>query len=224
MDCQAFIVARSSCHARAANPSLARTSTGRSARTLGRANTMHACAFLVLVLLTQHVSATELLWQKLKAEPDLVVLMRHTQSAGGNPVTWDENGMCEGESMLTAEGSAHARKIGEAFARYGIKPTVISSPMCRCRDTARIAFGEALVTDPALREIATADPQRTSAFERKAQSLIASHRGSTPVVFVSHRPNIDLLSLELLSEGELLVGRVSETGEFTVLGKIHVQQ
>jgi hypothetical protein len=55
------------------------------------------------------------------------------------------------------------------------------------------------------------------------QSLIAGHRGSSPVVFVSHRPNIDLLSLELIDEGELLVARANESGELTVLGKIQVQ-
>ena len=86
--------------------------------------------------------------------------MRHTQPAGGNPLAWDASGNCKGESMLTAEGKAHARKIGEEFAKHGIKPTVISSPMCRCRDTARIAFGEEGVTDAALREIASADPER----------------------------------------------------------------
>ena len=183
---------------------------------------MRIVVLLLLNLLAQHVSANDLLWQKLRTEADLVVLMRHTQPAGGNPLTWDESGSCKGESMLTVEGKAHARKIGEAFAQHGIKPSVISSPMCRCRDTARIAFGEALVTDAALREIATADRKRTSAFERKAQSLIASHRGSSPVVFVSHRPNIDLLSLELIGEGELLVARANENGELTVLGKIQV--
>jgi phosphohistidine phosphatase SixA len=184
---------------------------------------MRIAVLLLLNLLAQHVSADDLLWQKLRTEADLVVLMRHTQPAGGNPLTWDESGSCKGESMLTVEGKAHARKIGEAFAQHGIKPSVISSPMCRCRDTARIAFGEALVTDAALREIATADRERTSAFERKAQSLIASHRGSSPVVFVSHRPNIDLLSLELIGDGELLVARANENGELTVLGKIQVQ-
>ena len=141
---------------------------------------MRIAVILLINLLAQHVSANDLLWQKLKTEADLVVLMRHTQSAGGNPLTWDESGSCKGESMLTAEGKAHARKIGEAFAKHGIKPSVISSPMCRCRDTARIAFGEALVTDAALREIATADRERTSAFERKAQSLIASGLCESP--------------------------------------------
>jgi phosphohistidine phosphatase SixA len=184
---------------------------------------MHVAALLLLCLLAQNVSANDLLWEKLKTEADLVVLMRHTQPAGGNPTTWDESGSCMGESMLTVEGKAHARKIGEAFARHGITPFVISSPMCRCRDTARIAFGEALITDAALREIATADRERTTAFERKAQTLIASHRGSSPIVFVSHRPNIDLLSLELIDEGELLVARTNENGELTVLGKIQIQ-
>src|ERR1700716_1718040 len=130
---------------------------------------MRIVVLLLLNLLAQHVSANDLLWQELRTEADLVVLMRHTQPAGGNPLTWDESGSCKGESMLTVEGKAHARKIGEAFAKHGIKPSVISSPMCRCRDTARIAFGEALVTDAALREIATADRERTSAFESKAQ-------------------------------------------------------
>jgi phosphohistidine phosphatase SixA len=185
---------------------------------------MRIAVLLLLNLLAQHVSADDLLWQTLKTEADLVVLIRHTQPTGGNPLIWDESGNCKGESMLTLEGKAHARKIGEAFAKHGIKPFVVSSPMCRCRDTARIAFGESfVVTDAALREIATADRERTSAFERKGNSLIASHRGSSPVVFVSHRPNIDLLTLELIDEGELLIARANENGELTVLGKIQVQ-
>ena len=183
---------------------------------------MRIAIFVLVNVLATHVGASDLLWEKLRTEPNLVVLMRHTQPAGGNPLTWDASGNCNGESMLTAQGKAHARTIGEAFARHGIKPTVISSPMCRCRETARIAFGEAVVTDPALREIASADPERTQAFERKAQSLLGAHRGSSPVVFVSHRPNIDLLTMELIDSGDLLVGRVNDKGEIDVLGKIKV--
>jgi len=189
---------------------------------LGHSSTMRIGIFLLLNVLVMHAEANEVLWQALATEANLVVLMRHTQPAGGDPLTWDASGNCKGESMLTAEGRAHARKIGEEFAKHGIKPTVISSPMCRCLETARIAFGQKVVTDAALREIASADSQRTSAFERKAQSLIASYRGSSPVVFVSHRTNIDLLILELVGEGELLVGRANAKGEVDVLGKIDV--
>ncbi|MBK6394191.1 MAG: hypothetical protein IPF73_05500 [Betaproteobacteria bacterium] len=74
--------------------------------------------------------------------------------------------------------------------------------MCRCRETATIAFGDRYETDPLLRAIASADASRTSAFEAKAQSMIPP-RGRKPVVFVSHRPNIDVLTLELVDEGEL---------------------
>src|SRR5258706_7011157 len=111
---------------------------------------MHIAIFLLLNVLAMPAGANEFLWEKLRTEANLVVLMRHTQPAGGNPLTWDASGNCNGESMLTTEGKAHARKIGEEFSKRGIKPTVISSPMCRCRETARIAFGEAIVTHAAL--------------------------------------------------------------------------
>lgn len=184
---------------------------------------MRVAMFLLLDALALHAWANDPLWEKLRTEPNLVVLMRHTQRADGNPLAWDEGGNCQGEPMLTAQGRAHAREIGEAFARHGLKPAVISSPMCRCRETARIAFGATFATDAALREVASADPERASAFERKAQSLIAGHRGAAPVVFVSHRPNIELLSLELIDEGELLVGRANAKGELEILGRIEVR-
>lgn len=178
-----------------------------------------------LVILCAFVTqawADDALWLRLKTEPNLVVLMRHAEPAGGHPLTWDESGACKGESMLTAAGKAHAKRLGDAFASRGIKVAVISSPMCRCRDTATIAFGQSPATHADLREVASADSARAKQFERKAQSLVLSHRGAAPVVFVSHRPNIDLLTMELIDSGELLVGRVDDKGEIEVLGKIKV--
>lgn len=179
-----------------------------------------ACA--VLALFAARASADEALWQMLAKDPHLVVLMRHAEPSGGDPLAWDESGNCARESMLTEAGKAHARRIGEAFSRRAIKPAVVASPMCRCRDTARIAFGVAPATDGDLREVATADASRMASFERTAQSMIAARRGAAPVVFVSHRPNIDRLTMELIESGELLVGRASAKGEIEVLGKIRL--
>lgn len=181
---------------------------------------MRITVLFFIALLSSVASANDELWERLKTEPNLVVLMRHTHSTGGHPLTWDETGNCRGEPVLSQKGRAHARKIGEEFASHGIKPTVISSPMCRCRETAQLAFVAQAVTDPDLREIASADAERTRTFENKARSLIASKRGVAPVVFVSHRPNIDQLTMELIDDGELLVGRANEKGEIEVLGKI----
>ena len=56
------------------------------------------------------------------------------------------------------------------------------------------------------------------------EALIASRRGASPVIFVHHRPNIDLLSMELISEGEPIVARSNANGELVVvLGKIIIQ-
>jgi phosphohistidine phosphatase SixA len=110
--------------------------------------------------------------------------------------------------------------MGELFAARGIVPVVVTSPMCRCRDTAQIAFGGKFATDPELREIAAADGARAQAFERTALAMIAAQRGKAPVVFVSHQPNIERLTLESIRKGEAVVARVGEQGDFEVIGRM----
>ena len=166
------------------------------------------------------------LWGKLQRDPNMVVLMRNSESSGNRDgadmLVWDASGNCRGESALTRKGKAHAKRIGEAFAKYGIKPMVISSPMCRCSETSKIAFGE-YVTDTDLRQTAAGDTQGQEIFQAKASALLSKHRGKTPIVFVNHRPNIDSLTMELINIGDLLIGAVSETGEIEVLGRIRVE-
>jgi phosphohistidine phosphatase SixA len=187
---------------------------------------MHVLWILPLSLFVSFAVADELLWQKLTQEPNMIVLMRNSESSGNrdgvNLLVWDESGNCKGESTLTVAGRAHARKIGATFAKYGIKPVVISSPMCRCTETAKIAFGE-YVTDPDLRQKPLGDTNAEASFQSTASELLSRYRGSDPVVFVNHRPNIDSLTMELVKIGDLLIGTVSETGEVEVIGKIHIQ-
>jgi phosphohistidine phosphatase SixA len=185
---------------------------------------MRVLSLAIFCLITQVAGADEPLWIKLRSETNLVVFMRHTHAVRVNPLTWDETGNCRGESVLSAKGKAHARKIGQVFAQHGIKPgPVVSSPMCRCRETARSAFGKEFVTDPALREIASADSERTEVFERTALKLLSQHRGPRPIVFISHRPNIHLLTMELIGDGDLLVTRSNDKGDIDVLGKIRIE-
>ena len=176
-----------------------------------------------LLLITFNVFADDLLWKKLQEDQNMVVLMRNSESSGNkdgsNMLVWDETGNCKGESKLTKNGKAHAKRIGDAFARHGIKPVAISSPMCRCSETAKIAFGK-YITDPDLRQ--SENSKRQEIFQAKANDLFLKYRGKTPVAFVNHRPNIDSLTMELLNLGEMLVGIITESGEVEVLGKIRV--
>jgi phosphohistidine phosphatase SixA len=181
---------------------------------------------ITLFLVTFNLFASELLWNKLKNDPNMVVLMRNSESAGNkggsNMLVWDATGNCKGESKLTKNGKAHAKRIGEAFVKHGIKPLVISSPMCRCSETAKLAFG-AYVTDPDLRQSPSSNAQQQNVFQRKANILLLKYRGTKPIAFINHRPNIDSLTMELLKLGEMLVGVISENGEIDVLGKIRVE-
>ena len=112
---------------------------------------MRISLMISLLLLSFAAFADDDLWQKLQHEPNMVVVMRNAVSSGNrdgtNMLAWDPSGKCIGESTLTHEGKIQAKQIGEAFSRRGIKPFVIASPMCRCRETAQIAFGK-FVTDP----------------------------------------------------------------------------
>jgi phosphohistidine phosphatase SixA len=170
--------------------------------------------------------ADELLWKKLKRDQNMIVLMRNSESSGNRDgarmLVWDASGKCIGESTLTTEGKAQAKRIGAAFAEHGIKPKVISSPMCRCTETAQIAFGEYL-TDPDLRQKPTGDFHGQEVFQAKATALLSKHRGNSPIVFVNHRPNIDALTMELINVGDLLIGSVTENGEIQAIGKIRVK-
>jgi hypothetical protein len=42
-------------------------------------------------------------------------------------------------------------------------------------------------------------------------------------VFISHRPNVHLFSMELIAIEDLLVDRLSDKGEIDVLGKIRIE-
>lgn len=180
----------------------------------------------LLSLVAFTVVADDQLWGRLQRDPNMVVFMRNVESSGNqdgaNMLVWDASGNCAGESTLTENGRAHAERIGDVFAKHGIRPVVISSPMCRCSETSRIAFGEYLA-DPDLRQSASDDIQGQEQFLARARALLGKYRGKTPIVFVNHRPNIDSLTMELIDIGDLLVGSLSETGEIEVLGTIRVE-
>ena len=94
--------------------------------------------------------------------------------------------------------------------------------MCRCTETAAIAFGE-YITDPDLRQWPLEDIDSEEVFQAKTHSILSKHRGKTPIVFVNHRPNIDSLTMELINVGDLLIGTVTEVGEVEVIGKMQLE-
>lgn len=184
-----------------------------------------AVLLLLLVMLcsaTLLARADEALWQIARNEPNIVLVLRHTEVArqrGQSPITYDASGQCQGEFMLSARGREAAAQIGRLFKERGIDPHVVSSAMCRCRDTAMLAFGRAEL-DPALRESSSGNQQRFREFLDASTRWILRYRGARALLMVLHTPNIDSLTGEQPEEPEMLVTRSTDKGELDVLGRI----
>ena len=100
-----------------------------------------AVAFLLasLVIGPAAVSADEQIWVLLKGGGQ-VILIRHAITTTG---VGDPPGMrledCSTQRNLTDEGRRDARRLGEGFRARGIGvDRVLSSPWCRCLETARV--------------------------------------------------------------------------------------
>lgn len=166
--------------------------------------------------------ADEALWQQIRSAPNIVIVMRHAmveRLKGQRPTAFDPSGNCAGEFMLSAWGRDDAKAIGQLFKARGVDPHVVSSTMCRCRDTAMLAFGRAEL-DPAMRESSSGDQQRFQEFLDASTRWIQRYRGARPLVIVTHTPNIDSLTGEQPAEPEMIVTRSNEKGDLDVLGKI----
>ena len=97
---------------------------------------------LLVLLAGSSAAADEEATWKLLAGGGQAVLIRHaitTPGVGDPPGFRLEE--CSTQRNLTDEGRGHARRVGEAFrARKIPLARVMSSPWCRCLETARLAF------------------------------------------------------------------------------------
>jgi len=123
-----------------------------------------------------------------------VVLIRHavTDPGVGDPPGFRLDD-CRTQRNLSDAGRYEAQLLGTSFKEHRIPiARVLSSPWCRCLETARIAFGVEAQTDAALGNLfgrgENSEPQRT-AFRRlvatapKAGNLILITHGSTTAAF-----------------------------------------
>lgn len=135
----------------------------------------------------------------------VAVVMRHATAPG----TFDPPGFrlddCATQRNLSEEGRAEARRIGEQFKRLGLEPgEVLTSQWCRCRETARLAFGDA--TDwPALNSfIENRSTEALQVAEIRAR-ILALKPGQRPLVLVTHQVVVTALSGVFPQSGEAVV-------------------
>ena len=149
-----------------------------------------------------------------------VVLMRHAQTTPG---VGDPEGMvladCASQRNLSEPGRAQAAQAGAVWrARQVPVERLISSPWCRCVDTARIAFGRAPELSPALGNLfGRGDPQGRQVAQMKA---LVERPASGNRVLVSHGSTIQALTGVYLAPAEMLVVTPQGGGGFAVVGRL----
>jgi phosphohistidine phosphatase SixA len=118
---------------------------------------------------------------------------------------------CSTQRPLNAQGRAVAKQVGEAIRRARIPVgEVHASPLCRTRETAQLAFGAKVKTNPLLMYTA----HLTSA--QKAPILAHTR------VLVAHAPNMaDLIGYFVKPEGTVVVLQPEGDNRFTYLASIH---
>ena len=160
---------------------------------------------------------------KLLADGGQAVMIRHAITTPG---VGDPSGMrleeCSSQRDLTDEGRAHARRVGEAFRTRGIPVArVMSSPWCRCLETARLAFGPPEVW-AALGNLFDR-PQNRAEQVAQMQAFVGGLRRSGNVVLVSHGSTIAALTGMNPDPAEMVVLTPQGGTRFTVAGRLTVR-
>lgn len=179
-----------------------------------------AWAFSVAHVAPSAAQATESIWDALRA-PGSVVVLRHSFAPG----TFDPPSArledCSTQRNLDERGRAQARQVGEAFRQNGIAVgEVLSSPRCRCLDTARLAFGQ--VQPWGVLQGALNDTERRQRQLAEIRSAIAAHRSGPPLVLVTHGSVVTDLTGLSIPMGAFVVLRRAEDDRHAVAGQLYV--
>ena len=184
---------------------------------------MNLLVLLVAIGLSASAFADEQLWTLLKAGGQ-VVLIRHTITTLG---AGDPPGMrlddCGTQRNLTDEGRRHARRIGEEWRGRGITvERVLSSPWCRCLETARLAFGSAETSEPLSNLFGRGENRERQV--RDMRAMAGEKRGRGNLVLVSHGSTILALTGVSPATGEMVIVTPQGEGRFSVAGRLAVAE
>src|SRR5215468_7558293 len=114
-----------------------------------------------------------------------VALIRHGNAPpgyGGDPPGFKIDD-CTTQRNLDEQGRGEARALGEAFRNRGVRvDRILSSPWCRCLETARLMAVGAVEESWAL--VPDAGPSANRSLELK--ELVSAWRGPGTLVLVTH--------------------------------------
>jgi broad specificity phosphatase PhoE len=170
-------------------------------------------------------TAQDELWALMR-QPGHVVFMRHSEAPGsggyGDPPGYRFDD-CATQRNLSEEGRAHARRTGEAFGKHGVAfDRALTSPWCRCKETALLALGREAEPFAPLSNLVGRSEHRESQV-KALKAYLAALDGNSRVLFVTHGVVVNALTGVSLASGEMAIVKASSDGEPTVVGRLKVE-
>jgi phosphohistidine phosphatase SixA len=156
-------------------------------------------------------------------EGGLVVYFRHGQTDQSGP--GDEAAdlaKCATQRNLSNGGREWATQVGKAFQSLGIPVgTVTSSPFCRCKDTAKLAFGRFAVNVDLYYAVGSDRTETKEGAEALRHMLSAPPAQATNAIIVSHSANLrEATGIWPKPEGVAYVFRPSPGGKFEAIAMV----
>ncbi len=157
-------------------------------------------------------------WERLR-EGGYVLLLRHGIAPGtGDPDHFDLDD-CATQRNLSEEGRRQSAAIGESFRAAGVPVAkVLSSQWCRCRETARLAFG-GHEDFPPLNSFFGRPERGARQTGDTLERIRSENRDGGNLVLVTHQVNITALTGVFPSQGEVIVARLSAGGALEVVDR-----
>ena len=104
-------------------------------------NIISLLAYLFIFLFTSQLNASNQAWN-LAQEGNKIILIRHSLAPGGGDPPGFKINDCKTQRNLNRTGINQSKKIGKLFKKNKVPvDQVLSSQWCRCKDTAKYAFG-----------------------------------------------------------------------------------
>jgi len=173
-----------------------------------------------ILFVPQSTSADENLWRLVQGGGQ-VLLIRHATTTPG---VGDPDGFrledCKTQRNLSEAGRAEAKRLGEALRSRKVPVgELLSSPWCRCHETARLAFGRDAATWNALSNL-FGRREAADAQVREMSSRIGNYRGKNNLVLVSHGSTALPLTGVSPQQAEIIVLTPLGGDRFRVAGRI----
>ena len=107
-----------------------------------KSNIISLILSIFFFLFTSQLIASDQAWN-IAQEGNKIILIRHSLAPGGGDPAGFKIDDCKTQRNLSKKGVNQSKKIGKLFKKNKVPiDQVLSSQWCRCKDTAKYAFGD----------------------------------------------------------------------------------